>query len=281
MNEIVLAKAQALFTGIIDGLPNVPDELKQRDKREPGRDRKILYENKLARALYKRFKAQRDKLEYTLQLWYPQRMKSEPPTDDIFTDAESEAEIIKILLLSYGHGVQLFEDEILIGLDYTTFNKEAADWARVHSTRLFKLLDDTSRGAVRSAVSTFIETPGFTIGDVMEILTSQPGSVFNSARAKRTAITEITDAYAQAELDAGLELKKQFSDVRVIKTWFTNNDSMVCPICGPLNGVSVEVGTPFIGGNGGEYDAPPSHPNCRCWMSTRTDILGDKVLQNG
>ena len=46
MNEIVLAKAQSLIIGIIDGLPDnvLPDELKQRDKREPGRERKMMYE---------------------------------------------------------------------------------------------------------------------------------------------------------------------------------------------------------------------------------------------
>ena len=264
MNEIVLAKAQSLIIGIIDGLPDnvLPDELKQRDKREPGRERKMMYENKLARAVYRRFRTQREKLKYTLELWYPQRAKADPPIEDIFTDEKSEAEILKILLLAYGHGIQLFEDGILIGLDYTLFNKEAATWAKKHSTRLFKLLDDVSRETVRSAVSAFIETPGMNVGDVMGILTNQPGSVFDSKRALRTAVTEITDAYAQAELDAGLQLKKQFSDVRVIKTWFTNNDSLVCPICGPLNGVSVEVGHPFIGGDGGEYEGPPSHPNC-------------------
>ena len=282
MNEIILTKAQSLITGIIDGLPDnvLPDELKQRDKREPGRERKIMYEKKLARAINKRFRAQREKLEYTLRLWYPQRAKADPPIEDIFTDEESEAEILKILLLSYGHGVQLFEDEILIGLDYTLFNKEAAVWAKKHSTRLFNILDDVSRKNVRSAVSAFIETPGMNIGDVMEILAGQKNSPFGGARALRVAVTEITDAYAQAELDAGLQLQKEFSGVRVIKTWFTNNDSLVCPICGPLNGVSVEVGHPFIGGDDGEYEGPPAHPSCRCWISTRTDILGEKELQS-
>ncbi|MDO9546011.1 MAG: hypothetical protein Q7J07_04570 [Pelolinea sp.] len=91
---------------------------------------------------------------------------------------------------------------------------------------------------------------------------------------------EATDAYAKAALDEGLELKKEFSDVRVIKTWFTNNDHFVCDICRPLNGVNVEVEKPFIGGDGKEYDRPSACPDCRCWIKSSTDILGETELQN-
>jgi hypothetical protein len=44
---------------------------------------------------------------------------------------------------------------------------------------------------------------------------------------------------------------------------------------------SVLVNNVFEGGDGNEYMHPPAHPNCRCWLSSRTDIAGDVELQNG
>jgi len=51
--------------------------------------------------------------------------------------------------------------------------------------------------------------------------------------------------------------------------WNTRNDSLVCAICGPLDGVVVPLGGEFDGAGEG----PEAHPGCRCWLTPR--MLGD------
>jgi SPP1 gp7 family putative phage head morphogenesis protein len=45
--------------------------------------------------------------------------------------------------------------------------------------------------------------------------------------------------------------------------WSTARDERTCPICRPLDGVTVPLGAPFPSRNG-PLKAPPAHPNCRC-----------------
>jgi SPP1 gp7 family putative phage head morphogenesis protein len=127
-------------------------------------------------------------------------------------------------------------------------------------------LDKTTRAKLRQELVNFVEIQGYTIGDVVS------GLPFDEMRAQRIAITEITRVYAQSELLAGDQLLREFPDILVIKTWFTNNDDKVCEICAPLHGKRVPLNEMFMDVFGDVYDAPPAHVNCRCWMSSRTKI---------
>jgi hypothetical protein len=76
------------------------------------------------------------------------------------------------------------------------------------------------------------------------------------------AVTEVTRAYAEGNRRSAKEYEDQelFTWVR---TWRTNNDDLVCELCGPLHGKTAE-------GTDGEYplgggQGPPRHPRCRCW----------------
>ena len=95
------------------------------------------------------------------------------------------------------------------------------------------------------------------------------------------AVTEITRLYGKAAQLAGEELAKANPGVRVIKTWWTNNDAIVreCPVCWPLHGVSVKIKDNFVDGVGNEQEHPPAHPRGRCWISVRTDISKTVELQ--
>jgi hypothetical protein len=85
-------------------------------------------------------------------------------------------------------------------------------------------------------------------------------------------VTEITRSYAQGNQIAGEVMKEQFPDVPVVKVWFTNNDDLVCEICGPLNGEEVGIDDSWDSDDG-PVDNPPAHVNCRCWTQTTTNIL--------
>jgi len=111
---------------------------------------------------------------------------------------------------------------------------------------------------------TFIDTPGMTIGDVVNMLP------YTEVRALMIATTETTRVYAQAELLAGEALLKEFPGVQIIKRWWTNYDDRVCELCQPLHGKEVEQGGLFDS----QFEGPPAHVGCRCWLSTTTRLAG-------
>jgi hypothetical protein len=69
----------------------------------------------------------------------------------------------------------------------------------------------------------FIDTPGLTLGDIVSDLSD----IFGVDRARMIAVTETTRAFAEGNRLAGLQLKEEYPDVKVIKRWYTNNDDKV------------------------------------------------------
>lgn len=251
----------------------LPDEVKQlrrRDKREPGKRRKEEAEAALMAVILKRFRKQRRKIQERLEMYYPDRKAIQIPTwlEDIFDeDPEDLQELIRQLIKAIQGGVTLFNEQSSVGIDYTLINADAAEWARKHAGEIYRQMDETSKAAINRAITGFIEQPGTTIRDVVDLLP------FNESRALQVAVTEITRAYAEGEMQAGRALAEEFPGLKVVKIWYTNNDDRVCPICGPLDGKQVELMEGFGVGEGEEgLMNPPAHPNCRCWITTTTDI---------
>jgi hypothetical protein len=91
-------------------------------------------------------------------------------------------------------------------------------------------------------------------------------------RARIVAYTERTRRIAQAELDRGRELASELPDVPVTKLWLTCNDDFVCPVCKALHCNEILIDRKFKAG-GQEFDGPPAHEGCRCWLSVGTNIL--------
>lgn len=240
--------------------------LKRRDKREPGRRRKEMMEDRLFAIISRYFREQKKAIREHLELWYPNRKANLPPyiPESIWENDKVKAALVKLLGQAIIDGIALFGETEKIGIDYTLINAEALEWARSYGYELIKGIDDTTRKAVEKAISSFVETPGMTIGDVVEMLP------YNEKRALTIATTEITRTYAEGNAVAGDELKKQFPGVKVVEIWFTNNDDRVCDICGPLDGKEVELNQEFASG----IMRPPAHVNCRCWTTTTTK-LGD------
>ena len=160
--------------------------------------------------------------------------------------------------------------QISLGLDinHSHYNVRAAEWAFQNAGSTYPDLNQEQREAIRQAVVDFIKRqPGFTtVGTVWKLLSKY----FDEEKAELIATTEITRAYAHAAQIEGEELKKEFPDVRVIKTWFTCNDHEVCDVCAPLNGKEVDINKPFAKG----VFIPPAHDGCRCSISSRTRING-------
>ena len=261
---------------VADGV-KIPDAYKRRDPREPGRVEKELAEAKLEKLIKRLFAGQKKRIRTWLETQLPSLKQAElllpEPPEDLFDDPAIQALIVALFVLALNGGIDIVNadsDDILnvlaaqtVALDFVTFSH--AEWLAG--------LNDTTREALQSALDLFRTTPGMTIQDVMDLLPFEPH------RLQRIAITEITRMYGKGAQIAGEQLAKDFPGVRVIKTWHTNADDIVCPICRPLNGVSVKIKSTFTGGLGKQHLHPPAHVNCRCWMSVKPDINKTVRLQ--
>ena len=253
---------------VVDGLEGIGiPALKGRDHREPGWRQKQDYEEKLMSVIVRHFGRQRRKIREKLEMYYPMRKLPDIPLDDLLEDEDALAEFIRLLQAALRDGISLFAAGDIPQIDWTLTNKRAVEWARKYTYEFIKDLDDITRKVLQDAVGQFVETTGMTIADVMDLLP------FNEERAQRIAVTEITRVYSKANQLAGDDLKKEFPDVRIIDTFFTNNDDRVCDICSPLDGKEVEHGELFYEPQNGYQDGyEPLHPECRCWHETSTKI---------
>jgi hypothetical protein len=95
---------------------------------------------------------------------------------------------------------------------------------------------------------------GWTMGE----LTVAVADIFGEARAQRIAVTEVTRAYVEGSRIAADDVIAQ--GIVMTEIWRTDNDDLVCELCGPLDGEP--IGIAWDRGMG-----PPLHPNCRCWTT--------------
>jgi hypothetical protein len=144
-----------------------------------------------------------------------------------------------------------------IQLDPAVINERALAWAREYGYDLIRGLTETTRRVVAGAVEMFAANPGMTQGDVAALL--EPA--FGEVRSRMIAVTEVTRTYAQAT-NFQQEL---FRDLGIMmeRVWQTNDDELVCPICGPLDGQPEDHWVAEFG------EGPPAHVNCRCWLTLR------------
>lgn len=141
--------------------------------------------------------------------------------------------------------------------DPETISSAAANWARQHTFDLVRGLTDTTNRIIRDVVATAQETPGMTLDDMVRLI--EPA--FGKKRAVSIAVTETTRASAAAT--NGLQDYYKEYGLEYERAWVTNEDELVCPVCGPLNNKRERVWRQqFPGG-------PPAHPNCRCFLTLR------------
>ena len=251
-----------------------PVKMSIRDTREPDQQRKEKLGRSIARVVRRRLSKQLERLYFQLRMAYPHRgMKAIGDVidfDALFEDDPEEAqELIAMILQGAQGGMDLVKLQTRLQLDYGLTNAEAAAWARRYSYELIKDIDKTTRDVIRSAVTDFIKDPDYSMADLFDLLEPQFGRV----RAERIAVTEVTRAYSQGQRMARETIKEQFPGVAIVDRWYTNNDDLVCPLCGPLDGEERKEGEVFYQPEDAYQDGyPPRHPNCRCWINTTTRI---------
>lgn len=232
----------------------------ERDPREPGIERKQKFERKIKALMIRVFDRQAQVTHVQLSTRFP--AKAVPDIDVSWTDDETE-ELVSLYMEMMADGIDLFDDETKIdGVDYTFANIEAHKFVKDYTFELIRGIDKTTREALRQALTTFIDVPGTTIGDIMAVLP------YSAERALRVAVTEVTRAYGEAAKIAGDELQKQFPDIKFYKTWFTNVDEHVCDLCQELDNTTIPLDQPFAD----DVQNPPRHVGCRCWINTISEM---------
>ena len=239
----------------------------QRDPKEPGRDMKINSENKVSKIIKQTFSAQK---KIVLNQLEEQRGNNNIVIDyqQVFGAWGNNQALIGIEFMeSANNSIQMFGSGSGFQIDWTGANTEAAVWAGQHAGELIDDINSTTQKAIQTSVENFITQSGYTIGQVVQSLP------FNDSRAWMIAVTEITRAYATASLIAGQQAQAQFPDLKFYKTWFTNEDEKVCPICGSFSKMKVLLSENFVmEGEEISVESPPGHPNCRCWMTVRSEF---------
>jgi hypothetical protein len=156
----------------------------------------------------------------------------------------------------YLEAAQRLMSESPVGVDWSLVNEAASNWSRNSGSQLIKDISATSRRATQEAVANYYEQ-AWTMGDLRKKLSN----IYSPVRAEMIAVTEVTRAAAEGEKGMVGELRKQ--GINMTPIWQTNNDELVCPICGPKHDKEIKDG---------EY--PPAHPRCRCWVNHELPKVG-------
>jgi SPP1 gp7 family putative phage head morphogenesis protein len=138
-----------------------------------------------------------------------------------------------------------------IGVDWGLVNQAVAGWARAYTFELVRQINGTTRAYLQREVPAWVQS-----GEPLEALIAALEPMFGKVRAEMIAATEVTRAFAEGNVEVW-----KASGVVGKKEWFTAEDELVCPICGPLAGTMVGLEEGFA-----EVGNPPAHVNCRCWL---------------
>jgi len=144
-----------------------------------------------------------------------------------------------------------------IGVHWGLVNDAVVQWAKEHTLIEVSKIGVTTQKLVQDKVSDWIAS-----GEPLSALEKDPQflQAFGKVRAKRIAVTEVTNAYAGGNLET-----YKNSGVVDYKRWNTAGAD-VCPICLSLEGKEVPLDAMFIDFAGMQYDRPPAHVNCKCWI---------------
>ena len=157
-------------------------------------------------------------------------------------------------------GMEMTAAQVGIGVDWTLVNIDAVEWARHHCGDLVTKIDERTKLALQQHITSWMES-----GEPLPKLTErlERAKLFGRQRADLIASTEVTNAFAEGQLQAAakagmdvipprerpakhprcrcwLTMRKR-EDGRWVWVWqtvamFGEGPGSVCPICEPLHG---------------------------------------------
>ncbi len=156
-------------------------------------------------------------------------------------------------------------------IDWALVHKAALEWARRYVADLVRGINETTLDMFRTAIADWIDKGGslenlakFIEGKLPELDIPQGWSpakmrwAISQERARLIAQTETTRAFAEGSIT-------RWEQAGVTKgRWRTNNDELVCALCGRLNNVIGDLREGWRDPKTGKLYRPPAHPGCRC-----------------
>ena len=166
-------------------------------------------------------------------------------------------------------GAAAFTAAVNIELDWTLANAAAAKWAREYGYELLEGLSETTRARLAAEMGKWVEAK-----EGLPALRDRFDALLEDrARAELIAATEATRVYAEGNRAAWRQATEELG-VIFAQVWNTAQDELVCPICGPLNKEEAPLDGEFPGG----IKAPPAHPRCRCWLTSKAYFPAARAL---
>lgn len=166
-----------------------------------------------------------------------------------------------------------------LSIDWALIHKAALEWARRYVADLVRGINTTTLDVFRTAIADWIDKGGsledlakFIEGKLPE-LDIPPGWspdkvrwAVSRERARLIAQTETTRAFTEGSIN-------RWEQAGVTKgKWRTNNDELVCPICGALNNIVGNLREGWRSPKTGELYRPPAHPGCRCFIAPVVEL---------
>lgn len=102
-------------------------------------------------------------------------------------------------------------------------------------------------------------------GEVVERQVERYAQFLHKKRADVIARTELSYAWNFGQYDAILEGRDRgYINGKVVKEWITAHDERLCPFCGAMDGLIIDLEGTFPTANGTTAFVPPAHQQCRC-----------------
>jgi SPP1 gp7 family putative phage head morphogenesis protein len=158
------------------------------------------------------------------------------------------------------HAAGGFRTAVITKWDYNSTDPHAVAWIKDHAAKTIDGISEDTRQQIRDLVEEAFSSE-FDVNDLADEIANIVG---DDARADVIARTETMRASNEGQLEAWDQAK----DAGLLtgneqKEWIVTPDDRLCPICEPMEGVTVGLDENFDV-DGDEIDAPPAHPNCRC-----------------
>jgi len=150
-------------------------------------------------------------------------------------------------------GTQAAQTQLNLVLPFEKINAYVQDYLSNDALTHAAGITATTRDQLRSSLS-----EGIASGESQTQLAARVQAVYANAsanRAKQIAGSETAQAFQYANHAAA-----EATELALTRTFLTSNDERVCPICSPLDGVTVAFDAPYPGG----VEPGSDHVLCRC-----------------
>ena len=165
------------------------------------------------------------------------------PTNDAFWQQEDnelwiaiDALVVASLIAGSKGGIATLPAGAIPLLNFELFNLQAIQFLNTYRLTTIPGINNTTRRKAIEAITRWILS-----GEGLASLEPQLALIFGDRRAAMIATTEVTRIFAQGNL-----MLWRSTGVIGAKKWQTARDERVCPICGPLDGMTVSINTNFM-----------------------------------